>query len=49
MKQFVVRFNVEFSLLVQAESELEAIEKANSIPTDDWDQKSTSQFEADEQ
>jgi hypothetical protein len=48
MAQFLVRYNVEFSRQVEADSEEKAIEIAIATDEDTWDQKSTSQYEAEE-
>jgi len=34
--QYLVRYSVEFSLLVEADNEDEAIEKADAEPEDEW-------------
>lgn len=47
-KPYIVRFNVEYSIQVEAKDEKEAIEKAEKVDIDAWDQKSTSGYEADE-
>ena len=46
-KRYIVRYNVEFSKEVWAETEAEAIASVNP-DADDWDQTSTSCLEAEE-
>ena len=48
MKNYIVRFNVEYSKVVEANSDKEAIQLA-SLNEEDWDQKSISGYEADEE
>jgi hypothetical protein len=48
-RKFIVRYNVEFSREVEAESEQDAIEQClENDPDTEWDQRSTSQYEAEE-
>ncbi len=48
-KRFIVRYNVEFSCVIEAASEQDAIDKAIDRTDDGWDQKSISQYEAEEE
>jgi hypothetical protein len=52
MKRFIVRYNVEFSRQVVADNEEAAIvrclEDDDKPDFDGWDQRSTSQYEAEE-
>ena len=50
MAKFLVRLNVEFTKLVQAETEDEAIEKAPAPPVSEgWDSASQSDYETEPQ
>lgn len=37
MKNYVIRYTVEYSIMIEAESEEAALAEANSIPLDEWE------------
>lgn len=45
--KFLIRYNVEYTLEVEADSEEKALKKAENAPADDWT-KAASSFEIDE-
>lgn len=47
LTKHLVRFDISYSIYIDAVSENDAIEKANETPLEKWD-KSESQFEAEE-
>lgn len=47
-RRYLVRFNVEYSREILADSEQAAIDKALALGDDGWDQVATSQCEAEE-
>lgn len=47
MKNYIVRYSQEYSTVIEAESEEDAIQKADQLEIDDWDDLGSSDIEAE--